>query len=190
MLLALGVQPPIEPGSSPGGPETPGSSLPHDQPPIIVLAEAQGYAFETGKADITPEFENALKTKIVPRLKTLAQQYACDIIEVIGHTDGQPVTTRSNVDANLARKLNGEAYNFMPGSNVDLGLLRAWSVIQYMQGLGEFQEMLFYGYSAGQIIRPDGSYAASQDVAADASRRRIEIRLRRSPSSPEGEKQP
>jgi outer membrane protein OmpA-like peptidoglycan-associated protein len=158
-------------------------TLPHDQPPIVVLTEAEGYSFETGKAEITPEFAIALNTQIIARLKTLARQYECDVIEVIGHTDGQPVAARSNLDTTLTRVISGQTFALTPGSNADLGLMRAWSVIRHLQGLGEFQRMLFYGYSAGQVIRLDGSYAAPHDVTADATRRRIEIRLRRSPSS-------
>jgi hypothetical protein len=79
MLLALGasvqkerpekapILPPIKQEPGPDEPKTPANGPLHDQPPIIVLAEAQGYSFETGKADIAPEFGIALKTKIVPR---------------------------------------------------------------------------------------------------------------------------
>jgi outer membrane protein OmpA-like peptidoglycan-associated protein len=157
----------------------------HDQPPIIMLSEAEGYSFETGKADITREFGTAINTQIIPLLKELAHKYMCDVIEVIGHTDGQPVASmKSNLDANLTRLVNGELLALTPGSNADLGLMRAWSVIRYLQEAGGLQGMAFYGYGAGQVIRPDGHYAASRDAAVDASRRRIEIRLRRSLSSP------
>src|SRR5262249_45382633 len=69
MLLALGAivqqqrpgEEPVPPRKPPEGADGgPPKTLPHDQPPIIVLTEAEGYAFETGKADITPEFSTAL----------------------------------------------------------------------------------------------------------------------------------
>jgi len=183
MMLALGVmvqqQPPMPPKpSSVEPPKTP----PHDQPPIIVLTEAEGYAFETGKAGITPEFSEALTTNIIPKLNAFAEQYHCDVIEVIGHTDGQPVASISNLDTKLIRALNGETVLLTSGSNADLGLMRAWSVIRYLREMKEFQGKVFYGYSAGQAILPDGSYALPSGMAPDPSRRRIEIRLRRSPS--------
>jgi outer membrane protein OmpA-like peptidoglycan-associated protein len=193
MLLALGATvqqppPPEDPvllGEEPngGGGELP-EAPPHDQPPIIVLTEAEGYSFETGKADITAEFSDALTTKIIPNLKAFAKQYNCDVIEVIGHTDGQPVAAKSNLDAHLNRALNGETVPLIPGSNADLGLMRAWSVIRLLREIGEFQGKGFYGYSAGQAILQDGRYAAPYEVAPNASRRRIEIRLRRSPPRP------
>ncbi|MBN8964151.1 MAG: hypothetical protein J0H89_01970, partial [Rhizobiales bacterium] len=43
----------------------------HDWPPIINLSEAQGYFFATGKAEIDPDFENHLRTVIVPQLVQL-----------------------------------------------------------------------------------------------------------------------
>lgn len=185
MLLALGamvqkLQP--EPIPQPQ-PEPIPSEKPHDQPPIIVLTEAEGYSFETGKAEITPEFSEALTTKIIPALNAFAEQYNCDVIEVIGHTDGQRVASRSNLDTYLSRTLNGDIVPLTPGSNADLGLMRAWSVIRYLREIKAFQGKVFYGYSAGQAILPDGRYTAPYGMAPNPSRRRIEIRLRRSPSS-------
>ena len=153
----------------------------------IVLTEAEGYSFETGKADITPEFSEALTTKIISDLNAFAEKYNCDVIEVIGHTDGQPVASKSNLDEHLSQALR-ETVPLTPGSNADLGLMRAWSVIRYLREIKEFQGKVFYGYSAGQAILPDGSYAALFKTAPDPTRRRIEIRLRRSPSLLSSEK--
>lgn len=182
MLLALGAM--VQQQRPDGGSGKPPTTLPHDQPPIIVLTEAEGYSFETGKADITPEFSEALTMKIIPNLNAFAEQYHCDVIEVIGHTDGQPVafTSRSNLDAHLSLALNGGTVPLIPGSNADLGLMRAWSVIRYLREIKEFRGKVFYGYSAGQAILPDGRYAAPYGMTPNPSRRRIEIRLRRSPS--------
>jgi flagellar motor protein MotB len=146
-----------------------------------MLTEAEGYSFETGRADITPQFGAALKAKIIPNLKVLTRRYECNTIEVIGHTDGQLVASKSNLDVNLTRVVHGGAFALTPGSNTDLGLMRAWTVVRYLQEIGDFQGMIFYGYSAGQVIHPNGSYAVPHDGPVDAARRRIELRVRRSP---------
>lgn len=149
-----------------------------DQPPVITVSEAQVYSFASGKADLTPEFTQYIAQTIVPRLVQLAGVYACDVVEVIGHTDEQTVRSSSNLDRAL---LNGSSMNLSPGSNLDLGFLRAFAVVRALRSDGRLTGTLYYAYSAGQTIMPDGQIAGPEkDPQPDASRRRIEIRLRRS----------
>lgn len=165
------------PSRSKGGP----SGEIYDQPPIISLPESQGYSFESGRAALTPEFQKALHDKIVPRIKGLLARYKCDIVEVVGHTDSQKVAANSNLDRNLLSAAQEQALTdpLSPGSNADLGLMRAWALIDFLRQLPELHGVAFYGYSAAQAIRPDGTLASASDTVVDPNRRRIEIRVRR-----------
>jgi flagellar motor protein MotB len=148
-----------------------------DQPPIITISEAQVYSFPSGAATVAPEFRRLLQDTLAPRLHQIAIQYRCNVIEVIGHTDGQHVRGRSNLDATvLDDRAAQEAVR--AGSNPDLGLMRAWAVIQVLRESHLLEGKTFYGYSAGQTVLPDGRLAAA-DETPDAARRRIEIRVRR-----------
>jgi outer membrane protein OmpA-like peptidoglycan-associated protein len=81
----------------------------HTWPPIINLSEANGYFFATGRAELTPDFEYGLRTSVARRLLQIAASYDVDVIEVIGHTDEQPVSGRaSNLDRNLPGVMLGE----------------------------------------------------------------------------------
>lgn len=152
-----------------------------DQPPVITVSEAQVYSFASGKADLTPEFTQYIAQTIVPRLVQLAGVYACDVIEVIGHTDEQTVRSSSNLDRALLSGFPHNSTNLTPGSNLDLGFLRAFAVVRALRSDGRLTGKLYYAYSAGQTIMPDGQIAGPEkDPQPDASRRRIEIRLRRS----------
>jgi len=152
-----------------------------DQPPVITVSEAQVYSFASGRADLTPEFTQYIARTIVPRLVQLAGVYACDVIEVIGHTDEQTVRSSSNLDRALLNGFRRTSTQLSPGSNLDLGFLRALAVVRALRSDGRLAGKLYYSYSAGQTIMPDGQIAGPEkDPQPDASRRRIEIRLRRS----------
>lgn len=150
-----------------------------DQPPLIVLSEADGYTFESGKADISLAFERQIQQVIAYRIQVEAIGCSCDVVEVIGHTDGQLVGTRSNLDRELGYAVHfGAALS--PGSNADLGLMRAWAVADHLRRHPATAHLRYYGFSAAQMIQPSGTYAPPGDIADRAERRRIEIRLRRS----------
>ena len=92
---------------------------PHDQPPIIVLSESQGYSFPSGRADLSPAFQTRLRTDIIPKLKRTIADYQCDVVEVVGHTDSQPVASRSITDADLLAFVGGQNMSVSPGSIAD-----------------------------------------------------------------------
>lgn len=151
-----------------------------DQPPIITISDAEVYSFPSGRADVSPGFQQHLTLSIIPKLARLAGQYRCDVIEVIGHTDARPVGGASNLDQRLD-VTGGDVSRLAPGSNADLGLMRAWSVNGLLRADPRLTGMRFYGYSAGQAVLPDGRLGHSQEAPVDdPTRRRIEIRLRRS----------
>jgi flagellar motor protein MotB len=77
----------------------------HNWPPIISLSEAEGYFFKSGSAELTPQFRDKLLSKVSDILK-LINEYDVDVIEVVGHTDEQPLGVRqSNLDRDLASVL-------------------------------------------------------------------------------------
>jgi hypothetical protein len=47
----------------------------HNWPPIINLHEAEGYTFAKGRAELTPSFEQKLKSNIIPGLLELTRRY-------------------------------------------------------------------------------------------------------------------
>ena len=157
-----------------------GEGKPHDQPPIIVLRESEGYSFPSGSAALSPAFQRNLKDEIIPTLARNIETYRCDIVEVIGHTDSQPVAALSNIDTDFLAFVRGTDIALSPGSNADLGLMRAWNVINFLVGNGKWERVRFYGYSAAQAIAPSGELVKVDAPVVDAQRRRIEVRVRRS----------
>src|SRR5262249_27700726 len=103
----------------------------HNWPPIISLSEADGYFFKVGSAELDDTFKARLRDKIIPRLIELAHEYKVDVIEVIGHTDEQPIVQRSsNLDISLLGVLkgNGGVQTLIPADNAGLGIARAVAV--------------------------------------------------------------
>ena len=69
----------------------------HRWPPIVNLSEADGYFFASGKADLAPEFNRKLRGSVADTLLSIARDFDVDVIEVVGHTDEQPLgSTPSN----------------------------------------------------------------------------------------------
>lgn len=158
-----------------------------ENPPLIILSERnQSYRFAVGSSDISEEFETALQERIIPLLEAQSQRCNCDAIEVIGHTDNLPVSGgRSNLDEKLIRAFNqAETPNLVPGSNLDLGMMRALSIIRYLkqaQQQGRLTEIeYFLPYSAGQMLKPNHTLDTSPAATGNESRRRIEMRLLKS----------
>jgi flagellar motor protein MotB len=152
---------------------------PDDQPPIISLSEANGYLFASGSAALSVEFSSALSQRIVPEILRLAAQHKCDVVEVVGHTDGQEMRGRSNLDTSLTDEVASIA-DLRAGSNADLGLMRAWSVVTYLRFHPELGGLQLHALSASYLVAESGDNADLSDHSDRPSRRRIEIRLRRS----------
>lgn len=156
-----------------------------DTPPIIVIKDEGAYRFASGSAEISQEMLNYILKQIVPEIETRTKQYGINVVEIIGHTDGQANgQVRSNLDVNLENVVSGNipVGNLQAGSNADLGLMRALSVVKALRDIQTKENRLsglsFRAYSAAQLILPNGQFAAiaRQD---DVTRRRIEIRFTR-----------
>jgi flagellar motor protein MotB len=161
-----------------------GDSSGHQWPPIIRLSEADGNFFKTGSAELSPEFREKLVASTPEQIVALIRKYDVDVIEVVGHTDEQPVGLRqSNLDRDLVPVLRNYAgiASLVPADNAGLGLARAVSVISVLG-----RSPLLWGYklipmSGAQLINTDETLAIGGAFSGDVrERRRIEIRLRKS----------
>ena len=114
-------------------------------------------------------------------LEKAVNEYGVSIMEVIGHTDGQPLTSSRN--GNLDEKLEQAAHNLIPidnlyaSSNTELALIRALSVVKHLRRNPGLQGAKFRVYSAGQLILPNGDNSLG-DRNPDPLRNRVEIQFR------------
>ncbi|PNK08176.1 hypothetical protein CEP10_02000 [Cylindrospermopsis raciborskii S07] len=160
---------------------------PHDKPPIIELYETSEYKFDSGRAELKPDFKKYIRGELRPEILRITKEYPIDVIEVIGHTDGQPITgvnsptenNYSNLDYSLEKVNLGKlpVAQLRPGSNTDLGIMRALAVVQELKKSGgEIAKLKFRTYSAGQLLLENG-LPADIDKRGNSKRRRIEIRF-------------
>ena len=146
--------------------------------PIIIDEKSGKFKFPSGRAEVTSDLQEYIKTEIIPEIKKATKQGNIDFIQVIGHTDGQATKSLSNLDVGLTTAATGSQTisSLKAGSNADLGLMRAVAVVQLLQRTRGFEQVKFRAYSAAQLYLPSGKLAASNQ-SADDSRRRIEIRF-------------
>jgi flagellar motor protein MotB len=155
----------------------------HQWPPIILLSEANGHYFKTGSAELALDFRRELMTNVPERIIQLIQQYDVDVIEVVGHTDEQPIGVRpSNLDQGLVPVLrNGAAIgSLVPADNAGLGLARAVSVVSVLRQSKLLADYKLIPLSGAQLVNTDETLALVGTPGDIRERRRIEIRLRKS----------
>jgi outer membrane protein OmpA-like peptidoglycan-associated protein len=155
----------------------------HTWPPIINLSEAGGYYFATGSAELAPSFAAQLRTVVVDRLLDIAQSFDVDVIEVIGHTDEQPVTSKpSNLDRGLPPVTLGMSSpdTLQWGDNAGLGLARALAVVELLSSDFRLRNFRILPLSAAQLTGIDGRITHWDGQGDVRERRRIEIRMRKS----------
>jgi outer membrane protein OmpA-like peptidoglycan-associated protein len=148
--------------------------------PITIDEKSGNFKFKSGSAELNPQLKKYVREKVIPEIeKTIKEKKgAIDFIQVIGHTDGQANNKVSNLDQNIEAIANGKntINTLNPGSNADLGLMRALAVIQEIQKTKRFNNIKFRAYSAGQLYLSSGDLAPV-NRKADETRRRIEIRF-------------
>ena len=156
----------------------------HQWPPIIRLSEADGNFFQTGSAELSPEFRDRLLTSTPEQILALIKKYDVDVIEVVGHTDEQPVGLRqSNLDRDLVPVLKNYAdvSSLVPADNAGLGLARAVSVVSVLGRSPQLAGYKMIPLSGAQLVNTDETLALDGALPGDIrERRRIEIRLRKS----------
>lgn len=155
-----------------------------EQPPLITLDEASyTFKFTIGSAELSPAFKNELLTTIIPKIEKLATEHNCDTLEIYGHTDGQAYGAYppQDFDNVFHKGLEGHGFSRVsPSSNLELGMLRAGSLLEFLRQERVANIRYYRVYSAGQFILPNGTLAHSLQNGNDPERRRIEIRLSRS----------
>ena len=156
----------------------------HQWPPIIRMSEADGYFFQSGSAELSPTFHEALMDQTPFEILKYIHKYDVDVIEVVGHTDERPIGSRqySNLDRDLLSVLKNTAgvVSLTPADNAGLGLARAVAVVSVLR-----QSPLLAGYkliplSGAQLVNTDETLAIAGSPGNIQQRRRIEIRLRKS----------
>lgn len=157
------------------------SEYPHQWPPIISLSDADDYSFEIGSTELTPSFESSLRGDITDIIAENLDLYDVDIVEVIGHTDEQPIAREeTNFDQSVLKVLTGKEPigTIIPADNAGLGLARAIAVANVLRSEQALSGVTVLPLSAGQLILPGDTLTGGQsgDVR---ERRRIEIRIRR-----------
>lgn len=154
-------------------------------PPIIVIQETGAYQFQSGSAALPESLNRYIRQQLVAQIESNAAEYQIDVVEVIGHTDGQVNQGAvSNLDQVLETVATGNSSlnQLSPGSNADLGLMRALAVVKILQEIqqqeGRLKGLQFRPYSAAQLVTPSGTFAET-NRNPDGKRRRIEIRFTR-----------
>lgn len=163
---------------------------------VVIDERRKEFRFDSGSPIISDEFSVGLKTKVFPELaaEVIRRKDRVDTLEIIGHTDGVPLSAKGNLDQRLPELLAGDpeiSRRLTAGSNNDLGLLRALSLKQEWHDYVEsyepaFDRIILQGialrcYSAGQTILPVPTPNPEAEAFRrnDPSARRIEMRLTR-----------
>jgi flagellar motor protein MotB len=151
-------------------------------PPFFSLSEAGGYYFDSGKATLRPQFEQSLRTSIIPMLATSIADYDVDVIEVIGHTDEVPMVGASNLDSSLiaASVSRVPIADLRSTDNAGLAMARAVAVVRVLRSDPRLRNVAILPLSGAQMVVPVDRMADGTSPRDDQSRRRIEIRLRKS----------
>ena len=146
--------------------------------PIVIDETSGKFKFESGSAELKPELKSYISTEVAPTIENIIKEREIDFVQVIGHTDGQGTNTASNLDKTLeaVAKSSQTVSKLTPGSNADLGLMRALAVVQELEKTGRLNNIKFRAYSAAQLYLPSGDLAPI-NRNPDESRRRIEIRF-------------
>ncbi len=161
-----------------------------DTPPIIFYSDSGAIRFKSGSAGLQGqqmlrEFDK--KDGLIDEIEKNANSYRINLIEIIGHTDLQPVgSISSNLDKDLANIANNAdidrvtADGLIAASNADLGLMRAVEIVRilryHQKNNGRLQGLEFRAYSAAQLVPPK---LPNNVPAKDDDKRRIEIRFTR-----------
>lgn len=151
-------------------------------PPIISLSEAKDYSFNVGSATLAPRFKEAITGSITDQILQILEEYDADVIEVIGHTDPQPMRDDriTNLDDNSVDFLNSTRdISLRAKDNAGLGYARALSVTKELMKVPSLREYTILPYSAAQMITPNEELQSGSSEFDGKQLRRIEIRVRR-----------
>lgn len=155
----------------------------HNWPPIIKLKEADGEFFVVGSAQVSPAFEDKIRRDVVPKILDLVGRFQTDVVEIVGHTDEQPIMgATTNLDAlsiDVIAK-NEAAARLSAADNAGLGFARALAVVQILKTDSRLERLTLLPLSAAQMIDVDGKLSNGRKGGDVKERRRIELRVRQS----------
>ncbi len=146
--------------------------------PILIDEKSGKFSFTSNSAKLSPDLKKYLNEQKIPEIQNILQNHDIDFIQVIGYTDSQEINRTGNLD----RKLDKVTFNqekvdvLIPGSNTDLGLMRALAIIQEIERSGKIKGTKFQAYSAAQIYDENGNLIKF-DRKDNPTLRRIEIRF-------------
>lgn len=165
---------------------TPNNDPGHNWPPIITLGNDK-FRFPINSAELSADFKGRLQSKVAGQVRDLLQQYDVDVVEVVGHTDEQPITStqQSTLDNDAIGALRGERPigDLKPADNAGLGLARAIAVANALKAAGLPANIKVIPLSAAQLVLPGDQVSDGSNSEDSPQRRRIEIRVRRSTAS-------
>lgn len=146
--------------------------------PILIDEQSGQFTFTPNSAELSPQLKQYIFTKIIPAIEENIKKHDIDFVQVIGHTDGQEINSNGNLDKQLENVALGQqsVKKLIPGSNTDLGLMRALAVVQEIERTGRLKNVKFRAYSAAQLYLPSG-HLAQLNREDNPTRRRIEIRF-------------
>jgi hypothetical protein len=176
--------------------------LKRESPTFVIDERRSEFRFDSGSPMIKQDFARALRSNFGENAapfpdfaaKIIESPDRFNTLEIIGHTDGVPLTRSGNIDQRLPYLLAGElgdSSKLTPGSNNDLGLLRSLALkqewLEYVDSFLPIQhrELLkkveIRCYSAGQTILPMriNTPKPADFTKNDPRARRIEMRLTR-----------
>jgi len=151
-------------------------------PPIIIIPDNPKFRFASGSAALSQPLRAYIWSDLWKSINENFKEYKINTVEIIGHTDGQPNTgSTSNLDRNLeSAAINNRITSLSPGSNADLGLMRALAIANELRQIqrqrNELLGLQFRAYSAAQLYQVDGRLA-QPNRGSESMRRRIEVRF-------------
>jgi flagellar motor protein MotB len=159
----------------------------HNWPPIIKLKEADGEFFVVGSAQVSPAFEAKIRKDVVPKILDLVSRFQTDVVEIVGHTDEQPIPPGipSTLDAlSIDVIAKGEsAGRLIAADNAGLGFARALAVVQILRKEDQLKGLTIVPLSAAQMIDVNGKLSNGSKGGDVKERRRIELRVRQNSSA-------
>lgn len=169
-----------KPAPSPTDPKADGPGV-HNWPPIIRLKEADGEFFVVGKAEVSRTLEEKIRREVVLSVLQLATRYQTNVVEVVGHTDEQPIqAAQTNLDGIVFDVLAGKApaSRLRVSDNAGLGFARAVAIVQILRADERLKHLTILPLSAAQVVDQDGRLTDGSRSGDVKERRRIEIRVR------------
>jgi outer membrane protein OmpA-like peptidoglycan-associated protein len=154
-----------------------------EAPPVLIIQDSGDFKFASGSAVLPDALSKYIEDSLVDKIEEVTAGNQIYTVEIIGHTDGDILGGSGNLDRNLEKVALGNLTleDLTPGSNADLGLMRALAVVKELQNIkkstGKLQNVQFYAYSAAQLFLPNSGKFAPVDRQENPNRRRIEIRF-------------